>query len=90
MFNNHQKSKYISLTIFFGVLFTFYACGPSKGEVDQELTNKYSGEYKGKLPTGYVFVDYTIYVDPVKYVKKNKIKKRVMNFLVISQFRKKL
>lgn len=70
------KKGCVPLIIIIGLIFILvkFCGGPSKGSVDQALTNKYSGEYVGKIPTGYIAVDYTIYVDPIKYVKKNEYK----------------
>ena len=50
--------------------------GPSKGDVDQNLTNIYSGEYKGRANNqselfGFQTFYYEISVDPVKYVSRN-------------------
>tara|TARA_B100001250_G_scaffold404556_1_gene420722 strand:+ start:137 stop:913 length:777 start_codon:yes stop_codon:yes gene_type:complete len=55
------------------VLFIFWLIGSFGGGVDlQDLTNKYSGEYEGVIPTntGYSIL-YNIKVDPIKKVKKN-------------------
>ena len=68
----YPKKSFMPLSLIVGVIFIlFHSCGPSKGSVDQALTNKYSGEYKGRIPTGYISIDYTIDVDPIKYVKNN-------------------
>jgi hypothetical protein len=66
------KKSFMPLSLIVGVLFIlFNSCGPSKGSVDQALTNKYSGKYKGSIPTGSISINYTIDVDPIKYVKNN-------------------
>ena len=77
-----KKLNYVHLLFGIGIILVIQSCGPSKGEVSQELTNIYSGEYIGaKIPSGYTYKNYNIDVDPVKYVKKNKYEAYVTGYI---------
>jgi hypothetical protein len=73
--------------IFAFVIFLSQLNDLSKGDVDQNLTNIYSGDYEGNVNSqskvfGFSTEHYQISVDPVKYVKKNEYEAYISGHVV--------
>lgn len=66
--NRSKKQKFLlilfTVSIVFGLLMPQ---GNQIGDINQELTNKFSGEYKGVETNGAVIVKWEVNVDPLKY-----------------------